>query len=108
MLDICGFDNLAADCYIVITGEGKTDFQPAHGKLPAAVVAAAKRRGIPVVCICGAANPVDALYECGIDGIFAIPDSPMALEDSMANAARLITNTCRNVAGLIRSVEQRK
>ena len=105
MLDICGFDALATDCDIVITGEGRTDFQTAHGKLPAAVAKAAKRHGIPVVCVCGAASPVDALYETGIDGIFPIPNAPITLEESMENAYSLISDTCRNIAGLVEAVK---
>lgn len=101
ILDICGFDSLAAASDIVITGEGRTDFQTAHGKLPAAVAAASKKYGLPVVCVCGAADPVDALYSVGIDGIFSVTDSPMTLEASMSDAYRLISNTCRNIAGLL-------
>jgi len=105
MLEICGFDALAADCDIVITGEGRTDFQTAHGKLPAAVAAASEKHGLPVICVCGSAEPVDALYKVGIDGIFAIPNSPMTLNDSMANAAYLIENTLRNIAGIIKALK---
>ncbi len=105
MLDICNFDSLAENADIVITGEGRTDFQTAHGKLPAAVAAAAKRHGLPVICVCGAADPVDALYEIGIDGIFTITNSPMTLEESMAKGEALISDTLRNIAGLIRSIK---
>lgn len=105
ILDICGFDDLASNCDIVITGEGRTDFQTAHGKLPAAVAAASKKHGLPVICVCGSSDPVDALYDVGIDGIFAIPTSPMTLDESMKNASTLITNTLRNIAGTIRSIK---
>lgn len=104
MLEICGFDRLAENTDIVITGEGRTDFQTAHGKLPAAVAAAAKRHGLPVICVCGAADPVDALYEVGIDGIFTITNAPMTLERSLSMADTLISDTCRNIAGLIKSL----
>lgn len=105
MLEICGFNRLVADADIVITGEGRTDFQTAHGKLPAAVAATAKRHGLPVVCVCGAASPVDALYEVGIDGVFAIPNAPMTLDESMTNAYKLISDTCKNIAGTISAIK---
>jgi len=104
MLEISGFDSLAENADIVITGEGRTDFQTAHGKLPAAVATAAKRHGLPVICVCGSADPVDALYDVGIDGIFAIPTSPMTLDESMSKADTLITITLRNISGIINSV----
>lgn len=106
MLEICDFDRLAAKSDFVITGEGRTDFQTAHGKLPAAVAAAAKKHHLPVVCVCGASSPVDKLYEIGIDGIFAIPDSPMTLEKSMSSAEILISNTCKNIAGLVSAIKE--
>lgn len=105
MLEICDFDELAKNADVVITGEGRTDFQTAHGKLPAAVAVAAKRHGLPVICVCGSSDPVNTLYEVGIDGIFAIPNSPMTLADSMANAYKLICDTCKNVAGIISSIK---
>ncbi len=101
MLRLCDFDRLAEKCDIVITGEGRTDFQTAHGKLPAAVAAAAKRHSLPVICICGAASPVPELYELGIDGIFAIPSAPMTLDESLARAPELISALSRNIAGII-------
>ena len=105
MLEISGFDRLASECDIVITGEGRTDFQTAHGKLPAAVAVAAKRHGLPVICVCGSADPVDVLYDVGIDGIFAIPFSPMTLDESIKNASSLIKSTLRNIAGTIKSIK---
>ncbi len=108
MLEISGFDSLAKNCDIVITGEGRTDFQTAHGKLPAAVATAAKRHGLPVICVCGSADPVDTLYDVGIDGIFAIPTSPMTLDESMTKADDLITITLRNIAGTIESIISRR
>ena len=104
MLELCGFDRLCADADIVITGEGRTDFQTAHGKLPAAVASAAKRHRLPVVCVCGAAKPSESLYKIGIDGIFAIPNCPMTIENSIENAELLISETCRNIAGFAASL----
>lgn len=101
MLKLCDFDRLADECDIVITGEGRTDFQTAHGKLPAAVAVAAKRHSVPVICICGAASPVPELYELGIDGIFAIPNAPITLDESLAKAPELISMLSRNIAGII-------
>lgn len=105
MLEISGFESLAAGCDIVITGEGRTDFQTAHGKLPAAVASAAKRHGLPVICVCGSTDPVDALYDVGIDSVFAIPNSPMTLEESMENADFLITMTLKNIAGIAKYIK---
>ncbi len=105
MLETVNFEDAVRGADIVITGEGKTDFQTADGKLPVAVAAISKKHGVPVVCVCGCAAPVNSLYESGIDAIFAIPSGPMTLETSIANAYGLIKNTCRNIAGLASSLK---
>ncbi len=107
MLKVTGFDELAKDVDIVITGEGKTDFQTASGKLPVAVSGTAKKYGKPVVCVCGFAAPTDEIYEKGIDGVFSIADKPMTLDTSMKNAASLIEATCFNIAKLAGALTKR-
>ena len=99
ILTITDFAERCCDADVVITGEGRTDFQTADGKLPVACAAAAKKHGLPVVCVCGSASPVDALYEAGIDAIFSVQNGPMSIADSIASAAQLIENTCKNLAG---------
>ena len=99
ILPMTEFDERCSDADVVITGEGRTDFQTADGKLPVACAAVAKKHGLPVVCVCGSASPVDALYEAGIDAIFSVQTGPMSIADSIASAAQLIENTCKNLAG---------
>lgn len=53
LLDLAGFDRLAEDAELIITGEGKIDRQTLDGKLPAIVARHAERKGIPVVAVCG-------------------------------------------------------
>ena len=58
VLDAVGFDRAIANADLIITGEGRIDFQTAAGKLPYAV--AKRSSGIPVLGICGCAE-VDSL-----------------------------------------------
>jgi len=104
MLDLCKFRELCDDADVVITGEGATDFQTAHGKLPAAVAATAKSAGLPVICLSGAVKPDPSLYTVGFDAMFAIPNGPITLDDSIKNAASLLRESGINIAGLISSV----
>lgn len=108
ILNITGFDEKCSDCDVVITGEGRTDRQTADGKLPSAVALAAKRHSKPVACICGSADPVDALYKMGIDGIFAVQTAPMSLAESIANAESLIENTAKNIAHFAEAIYHSK
>ena len=98
VLDVTGFSEKAKDVDLVITGEGKTDAQTASGKLPVAVAARAKALGKPVVCVCGCAEPTEAVYDAGIDAVFSITNRPMRLEDSIRNGKALIRTTSYNIA----------
>ncbi|MGN1117518.1 MAG: glycerate kinase [Acutalibacteraceae bacterium] len=51
VLDICGFDEKIKGADLIITGEGKMDFQSVHGKVPFGVAKRAK--GVPVTAIVG-------------------------------------------------------
>ena len=56
VLDAVGFDEHIQNADLVITGEGKIDFQTMSGKLPAAVAERADAQDIPVVAICGSSD----------------------------------------------------
>ena len=80
---------------LVITGEGRVDFQTAFGKTPAGVAKAAKRLKVPVVAIGGGlADDARGVFEHGIDGLDSAAARDMSLEEAiklsrvhMANAA---------------------
>jgi glycerate kinase len=103
VLEATGFDAEAARADLVITGEGRTDFQPAMGKAPVGVAAAARRRGVPVVCLSGGLGPgADEVLSRGIDAVAAAVPGPMGLDEAVARAAELVeaaaTRACRLVA----------
>ncbi|MFA6135678.1 MAG: glycerate kinase, partial [Phycisphaerae bacterium] len=53
VLETTGFEALVQGADLVLTGEGRTDFQTAMGKAPVGVAAVAKRHGVLVVCLAG-------------------------------------------------------
>ncbi len=78
LLDLVGFgaalDALGPDD-LVVTGEGSLDEQTLNGKAPAGVAAAASRRGIPVVAVCGRTTlDAERLRAAGIDACYALAD----------------------------------
>ncbi len=86
---------------LVISGEGRTDFQTKFGKTPMGVAKAAKVHKIPVILISGsiAAGARD-LYELGVEALFAIPSGPMTLESSLKDAEALLADTAENAVRL--------
>ena len=91
------------DSELVITGEGRIDFQTSFGKAPAGVAALAKKYSIPVIAFAGSVTK-DAV-ECnkhGIDAFFPILRGICTLEEAMntQNAKENLTDTAEQVMRL--------
>jgi glycerate kinase len=103
VLETTGFEALVRGADLVLTGEGRTDFQTAMGKAPVGVAAAAKRHGVPVVCLSGGLGPgADEVLARGIDALAVTVPGPMGLEEAVARARELVESgaarACRLVA----------
>lgn len=104
VLDAIGFDAIISGADLVVTGEGKVDFQTAKGKTAAGVLARAKAQGIPVIAIGGCVEMCDSLSEMGFAGIYPILEEKVPLELAMQRdfASQNVTNT------LIRILSQKE
>jgi glycerate kinase len=103
ILDAVGFEAIARDADLIITGEGRMDSQTVSGKAPIGVARIAKRLGKPVVGIAGSLSvDVGVVYAHGIDAVFGVVPRPCSLEDALANAAANIRLAARNIAATIR------
>jgi len=90
------------DVDLVITGEGRMDFQTVFGKTPVGVAKVAKKRGIPVIAIAGSlAEGADGVYDAGIDAMIDIVPEPMPLESAIENAPALISVAAERVARMV-------
>ncbi|MCS0402830.1 glycerate kinase [Vibrio diabolicus] len=88
-----------ADADIVFTGEGRIDYQTAHGKTPMGVAQVAKQFDLPVVALAGCVGDnYQAVYECGIDAVFACVPRAMSLSEAMKEADVNVANLAENVA----------
>ncbi len=77
---------------LVITGEGRIDGQTIKGKTPIGVAAVAKELGVPVLGVAGSLGyQAELVYEHGIDGMIAIVDRPMTLQEAIASASELVS-----------------
>jgi glycerate kinase len=103
VLEATGFDELVRDVDLVITGEGRTDFQTAMGKAPVGVAAASKRHGVPVICLAGGLGEgADEVLAHGIDALLGTVPHPMALEEAMARGPELIEAATARLCRLVR------
>lgn len=84
MLEKLEFEEKLQGVDLVITGEGKIDFQSVMGKTPMGVGLASKKHNIPVIAIGGAlGKDYHALHEYGIQSIYSVINKPSSLEDAM-------------------------
>jgi len=102
VLDLTDFDEHVKHADLVITGEGRIDFQSALGKVPVGVAERAKKvRNVPVVAIAGAkGDGCETLYKFGIDAIFDTIPGVMSLDDAMSHAEENLERTAENVLRL--------
>ncbi|MBO5240317.1 MAG: glycerate kinase [Clostridia bacterium] len=107
VLDLCDFDGAVSGADLVITGEGRVDFQSANGKVIDGILKRAIGKDVPVVAIAGSlGDGAEKLYEKGLTAAFAIVNKPMSLEEAIENAEELYKNTAENVFRLIKSVRK--
>ena len=97
-----GFKEKIKNADLIITGEGKIDFQTQYGKTPMGVAKAAKAYNIPVIAICGVfKDDCDALYNY-FDVILEINHNEQSLVEAYNNAFRNIQITSGNIARMIK------
>jgi glycerate 2-kinase len=103
VLETTGFDALVKGADLVVTGEGRTDFQTAMGKAPVGVAAAAKRYGVPVICLSGGlGDGADDVLAQGIDALASAVPGPMTLEECMARGPELIEAAAARLCRMVK------
>ena len=98
VLDAVGFDRLAEDADLIITGEGCIDGQSCYGKVLWGVGRAAAQKGISVIAFAGTVKAdADELEKMGISAAFSIANGPMETGECIRDAAKLLNNAASMV-----------
>lgn len=85
ILDLLDAEQYIKEADIIITGEGKIDFQTSMGKAPVGVAKLAKIYKKPVIAFSGIVeNDAVAVNNEGIDAFFPILDKITSLEEAMS------------------------
>ncbi len=103
VLDAIHFDTTIQGADLVITGEGKVDFQTAKGKTAAGVLARSKKQHIPVIAIGGCVEMCDSLLQMGFAGIYPILEEKVPLEIAMQRDFAM-NNVTRTIARVLQSL----
>lgn len=104
ILDAVKLEDELADADIVVTGEGRLDFQTAMGKAPVGVARLAKKHGAKVIAFAGGVTKeARACNGAGIDAFFPVVRGVTTLEEAMnpKNARANVTDTAEQVFRLM-------
>lgn len=90
VLDLIHFDELLEGVDLVITGEGRMDWQSAFGKVPSGIGGRCTKRNIPVVAIVGGMGQgAENLFNHGIDSIITTINGAMDITEALIQAEPL-------------------
>lgn len=90
VLDLIDFDQMLEGVDLVVTGEGRIDWQSAFGKVPSGIGMRCKRKGIPAVAIVGGmGNGAEKIYDFGVESILPTINGAMDIEEALERAEEL-------------------
>ncbi len=91
VLEAVDFEAKLAGAELVIVGEGHIDRSTVFDKAPVAVAKRARRRGIPVLAVCGSLGEgYEEVHAYGIDAVFGGVCRPMSLEEAIVDTPRRV------------------
>ncbi len=87
---------------LIITGEGRVDFQTAFGKTPSGVAKAARKNRVPTVAIGGGiTDDANGVFAHGIDGLESACARDMSLEEAIGHSKAHLANAAERVIRMI-------
>lgn len=103
VLDLIEFDKKAEYADLVVTGEGRIDWQSSYGKVPGGIGEHCRRLGVPAVAIVGGVGPgAELIYDHGIRCIIPTVDGVMELNEAMERAEELYRRAAGRLFSLVR------
>ena len=104
VLDLIDFDNRLRGVNLVVTGEGRSDWQSCYGKVMQGVGNRCRRAGIPAVGLSGSlGRGAEMLYNEGILSLMTTVDAPMELSEAMERANDLYYSAAVRMFRMIRT-----
>ncbi|MBQ9153631.1 MAG: glycerate kinase [Solobacterium sp.] len=90
VLDLISFDQRLEGVDLVVTGEGRTDWQSCFGKVMQGVGERSAKKGIVAVGLSGSlGRDASQIYNHGIESLITSVDSPMQIEEAISRAEEL-------------------
>lgn len=103
VLDLIDFDGLLEGTDLVVTGEGRIDWQSAFGKVPSGIGQRCQAKGIPAVAVVGGmGNGAEKIYEFGVESIIPTINGAMEIEEALERAEELYRGAAERMFRMIR------
>lgn len=98
VIDLVNLKEKIRGADLVLTAEGRIDFQTKYDKAPVGVARAAQEAGVPCIAVCGGVGErIDELYDSGINAVFSICTGPQTLESAMQDGFNLLSHAVEQV-----------
>lgn len=99
LLDTADFDQKAADADLIITGEGRLDFQSINGKVISGIARRAARYNKKVIAICGSkGDGAERIKETGISELYFSSESQRDFEEILKSCREDLYNAAVKAA----------
>ena len=103
VLDLIDFNTLLEGTDLVVTGEGRIDWQSAFGKVPSGIGMRCKAKGVPAVAIVGGMGTgAEKIYEFGVESIIPTINGAMDIQEALDRAEELYANAADRLFRMIK------
>lgn len=103
VLDLIDFENVAKDCDLIITGEGKLDTQSLKGKTVIGISRRAKKIKVPVIAVVGdTSDEFEKCYDEGVNAVFTTNMKAIDFSKSKNDALLNLENIMYSIVNLIK------
>lgn len=104
VLDLIEFDKKLEGVSLVVTGEGRADWQSAFGKVMQGVGRRCLRQGVPAVAIVGSmGDGAERIFDYGIESMITTVNGVMPLEEALERAEELYLGAARRLFRMLRA-----
>lgn len=107
VLDLIDFDSRLQGVSLVVTGEGRLDWQSCYGKVPQGIGMRCKKQGIPAIALVGSTGEgAEQILEYGITSIVTTAPATMPLQEALDRAEELYFDAAVRMFSAIKAGEK--
>ncbi len=104
VLDLIDFDQRLAGASLVVTGEGRCDWQSCYGKVMQGVGCRCQKAGVPAVALVGSmGDGAEDIYQYGIRSLMTTINTVMPLEEALAQAEEMYYDAALRMFRLLKA-----